>query len=160
MKLYTIQHPYLLDEMKTIGKLISHKEYEMFPDEYTWMKKQMKTRLNICNPSDSIIWLWEDKPDLRRGGYGARGTEMILLEVDLEEKYVLCSDFDTWHFVLNDIEFTKYEDEQIEKEESWNRIFDLDFCKSMWNGSKQYLQYVTGEIPSDRIKFIRKFKCK
>lgn len=160
MKLYTIQHLYSLDEINTTGRLISHRKYEMFPNEYVWMRKQMKKRLSIHNPSDSIIWLWKDKPDLRRAGYGARGTEMILLEVDLDEKDVLCSDFDAWHFVLNDIEFTKCDDEQIGKEESWNRIFDLELCRDLWNGSKQYLQYVTGEISSDKIKFIRKFKCK
>lgn len=87
---------------------------------------------------------------------------MILLEVELDETEVIASDFDGWHFVLN----TQILDDDdnpttISMLESWDRIFDLYYCKNLWGKSyNQTIQYTTGEIDTSKVKLVRRFICK
>lgn len=94
-----------------------------------------------------------DRPDLRETGHLARGEKGVLLELEVERNRVLLSDFDLWHFVLNywylaadEADETLFEAEIEARglnffrqkplpdpdyhrriEESWKRIFDLDW---------------------------------
>ena len=160
MKFYTVQAPYMWEYIVQKGKWVTDRKYYMAQEEYDWMLKQMAERITINNPSHSLIWLWDKKPDLRYSGYGKRGTEMVLLEVELDRSCVLASDFEAWHFVLNNCFLGDEKAEVISKEESWERIFDLDFCQSYFEDRAPILQYVTGEIEQENINFIRKFVCK
>ena len=81
-----------------------------FLEPYLWMAEQMEKRLKVPRPSQGCmpIWAWEQwegadrrKPDLRAGGYLPRGVEGVRVECRLDDRRVLLSDFDLWHYVLN-----------------------------------------------------------
>lgn len=55
------------------------------------------------------VWAWfqyenerSRRPDLRRSAHGPSGTRAVLIEFDIAEDQVLLSDFDLWHYVLNE----------------------------------------------------------
>ena len=66
-------------------------------------------------------------------GCGEKGTPITLLTIDVPEKHILLSDFDYWHFVLNDIPLRFSKDGKIEncseteKLKSWEKIFDITY---------------------------------
>ena len=66
-------------------------------------------------------------------GCGEKGTPITLLTIDVPEKHILLSDFDYWHFVLNDIPLRFSKDGKIEncseteKLKSWEKIFDTTY---------------------------------
>ncbi|MGF7050173.1 hypothetical protein J2T13_004698 [Paenibacillus sp. DS2015] len=136
-------------------------------EDYHWMIKQMKKHLSHY-PDEYPIWLWTEKPDLRRSGHFYGGTHAVSLEVEILSLQVLLSDFDAWHSVLNDsflaldeVEWdTFYRNElSMSKEESWERIFDLGLLKGSpwWNDSEQHLQGVSGKIEISHVRKVREF---
>lgn len=150
------------------GYLVGSAEFvwdEMLQD-YHWMMHQMKKRLSNYS-GDYPIWLWTEKPDLRRGGHFEKGTHAVSLEVELPVEHVLLSDFDAWHCVLND-SFLALDDEEwdrfysgelaMTKEESWERIFELSLLRhSPWWNNEQHLQGVTGRIDISHVRRVRTF---
>jgi hypothetical protein len=97
------------------------------------------------------------KPDLRTGGHLPTGDRGVRIEFLLEDNEVLLSDFDLWHYVLNYwyLPTSEREGRSFEKklaakglsfyqcnherplphaqyrkeiEQSWERIFDIDWC--------------------------------
>jgi hypothetical protein len=93
------------------------------------------------------------KPDLRAGGYLDKGKRGIRIEFNVDERRALLSDFDLWHYVLNYwyLPVSEKDGEAFDGrlaaqglsyhktkplptnfhdviEQSWNRIFDLDFA--------------------------------
>lgn len=109
------------------------------------------------------IWLWLIKPDMRSSGHFMSNTSCVRLRIELDEKEVLVSDFVDWHFVLNDsfnadneAENDEYYDGKlnISKEESWNRIFELNRERDpYWCGTQdRWLQGVTGRISVEKVK--------
>lgn len=104
---------------------------------------------------------------MRSTGHFRGGTKCVRLKIELDEKDVLVSDFERWHTVLNDsfCSDNEVEDEQfdngklsITKEESWQRIFELNRkVDKEWTGSGEWLQGVTGRIPLDRVISVEHF---
>ena len=129
-----------------------------FLNSYLWLMNQMEKRVpKYCG--EFPVWLYQKKPDLRYSGYLPKGTRSVLLKANLEPESYLISDFMTWHLVLNNITFTKDDGglEEIEKEVSWERIFDFEFLKEI-NDEKYILpQITTGAIPVKNIELVRKF---
>lgn len=74
----------------------------------------------------------------------------------------MLSDFDLWHLPLMDIAVEIYEDEQIEKEISWQRIFDLELCSKFneVNIEDLTLQGVTSKVSLSKVKLIKEFVAK
>ena len=145
------------------GILVGKEEfvYDSFLSPYLWLMEQMKKRLPKYD-GEFPVWFYQHKPDLRHSGYLPKGTRSVLLKADLEPDSFLVSDFMTWHLVLNNITFTKDDDglENIDKEVSWERIFDFEFLKEL-NGEKYILpQITTGAIPVENLKLIREFIAK
>lgn len=129
-----------------------------FLQAYKWMRKQMKKRLKKYDNSFPI-WLWPQRPDLRQAIYAyERDRDHVLLEITVDEDEILGSDFDAWHYVLNKW-VLGYENESIDIEKSWERIFDYDFLKEFDN-RKIEEQYVVGKVDISRIKLISKFRTK
>lgn len=70
----------------------------------------MRFRLGPAATEDAMpLWAWYQyagsrrrKPDLRSGGYLPKGERGVRLELEMDERAVLLSDFDLWHYVLND----------------------------------------------------------
>ncbi|OJT83406.1 hypothetical protein BM534_20890, partial [Clostridioides difficile] len=82
----------------------------------------------------------------------------VLLEIEISEDNVLLSEFDLWHLPLMDIAVELYEDEQIEKKVSWERIFDLELCSKLneVNIEDLTLQGVTSKVPLSNVKINKK----
>lgn len=148
MKFYSIQNNECWEQAKRIGYLEGCSEYAMFPKEYAWLMEQMKKRLPDYN-GEYPTWLWVTRPDLRCAGHIAKGEKAVLLEISIPEKKVLFSDFQAWHIVLNNCVLDAYDGEPISKEESWKRIFDLDFLQNHKDWGKLDLQATTGRVRLD-----------
>lgn len=110
MILWTIQTEEAYRQLMQTGRLYGDRQHidENFISAYDWLVDEMIKR--IGNPPADVkypVWAWyqwegkRKKPDLRHGGYGKRGTPLVLLTIDIDEKDVLLSDFDDWHCVLN-----------------------------------------------------------
>lgn len=142
MILWTIQHQEAYQEMLKNGVLRGNHKYitaDFFEEPYAWMANQMKKR--VGTPPDGVsvpVWAWyqwegkRKRPDMRvhGRGQGYKGTPIVLLTLDVPDDKVLLSDFDYWHYVLNDWEIIFpiaddiiYTDE--EKRKSWENIFDI-----------------------------------
>jgi hypothetical protein len=76
---------------------------------YRWMSTAMGLRLSPATcENETPIWAWykwsrsRTRPDLRASAHIARGVRGVRLEFAAPADAVLLSDFDAWHFVLND----------------------------------------------------------
>jgi hypothetical protein len=92
---------------------------------------------------------------------------VFCLKVEIPDHQVLLSDFEAWHIVLNDgyLPLTEKEDECYDagqgwmtKEESWERIFEIEALKRspLWRGDS-ILQGTTGRLWLHQVKGVRKF---
>lgn len=158
---YTIQDINAWIEAQHRGYLVGNEEHVLknFLRPYQWMMNQMQKRIPDYN-GDFPIWLWPEKQDLRRSGYKKRGTKAAYLEIEIPENQVLLSDFQAWHCALNDYPILDYEDEIIDKESSWERIFDLEYLKRHPDWGSLDIQGVTGRIYLNQVKSVREFTCK
>ncbi|QWU14346.1 protein of unknown function [Paenibacillus sophorae] len=165
-KYWTLKTEEVWNEFKKLGYIEGSEEYALYPEEYKWMMQQMALRLPEYN-GEYPVWLWLKKPDMRSTSHFESGTKCVRLTVELDEKDVLISDFENWHMVLNDSFNADSEDEyeafyrgelSITKEESWERIFDLNRnINSNWSGTGEWLQGVTGRITLDKINKVEHF---
>ena len=174
MILWTIQNEIAYEKMKISGSIRADENYisyESFREPYLWMANQMRKRIGEA-PDGVIfpIWAWyrwegkRKRPDMRFHGrnWGVKGSHIVLLTIDVPEKFVLLSDFDYWHCVLNngDIIFPYNESvtyTEKEKQKSWENIFKID-CS--FDGEKhQFLttQATLWEIRSEWIKKVEHF---
>ncbi|UUV14482.1 DUF3841 domain-containing protein [Clostridioides difficile] len=162
MKFYTIQTLEFWNNNKN-NKYLSN-DYSLIVEDfdipYKWMYSQMIER--IPKFDDSMIWVWSKRPDLRCSAYLERGSKGVLLEIEISEDNVLLSEFDLWHLPLMDIAVEIYEDEQIEKKVSWERIFDLELCSKLneVNIEDLTLQGVTSKVPLSNVRLIKEFVAK
>ena len=158
---------------------------EDFKIPYAWMVKQMDNR-GIHHPEGLSlpIWAWHTrnfkhkKPDLRESGYDTRGTKSICLEVEINDTQVLLSDYDAWHFVLNDwwlddsnseeeweIMHKEYDSLPYDKrkqimEESWQKIFDLTPYEDDWRCQGKYVQACFWKLKLSDVKKVQHFVCR
>lgn len=156
MRFYSIQSSESWEQAKRIGYLEGNSQFAMFPKEYNWLIGQMKNRLKDYN-GGYPIWLWVTRPDLRHSGHTAKGKKAVLLVISILEEKVLYSDYSAWHIVLNDCILGDYEGEQITKEKSWERIFDLDYLLNHKDWGKLDLQATTGRVRLENIRVIKEF---
>lgn len=163
---WTLQKEEVWNQSKQQGYIEGLQQYAMYPTEYLWMMKQMKKR--IPNYSGEYpIWLWIKKPDMRSTSHFGSYTKCVRLTVELDEKDVLISDFEDWHIVLNDgfnaDDEREYEDFyagnlKVTKEQSWERIFELNRPRDpQWSGKSDCLQGTTGRITLDKVKKVEHF---
>ncbi|MCA9664276.1 MAG: DUF3841 domain-containing protein [Myxococcales bacterium] len=122
---------------------------------YGWMREQMQQRIGASSAREAWpIWAWADygaggaRPDLRASGHLPRGCPGVRVAFEIDERDVLLSDFEAWHFVLNgaylphdDADLARFEARaralgaaswdllssplRDEVQRSWQRIFDL-----------------------------------
>lgn len=192
MTLWTIQPISVFEELKKEGvfrcnpSLAENIVDEFnFKDSYDWLISEMenyigKKPIGVSYP----IWAWHTrnwkhrKPDLREAGYEKRGNLCVLLEIEKPDKEVLLSDFDAWHFVLNnwylgdsrnEEEWNKEDDwfEKLDKQtqnelklKSWQKIFDVSPFKSDWTSKGCYIQANFWELSLNEVKGYQIFKAK
>lgn len=189
MKLWTIQPAEIINTLMTEGVFVcdSHLSvnYENFQEAYQWMVNEMDKR-NIPHPKGLAlpIWAWhtrngkQSQPDLRHSGYGKKGEKYACIELEVPDKEVLLSDFDNWHYVLNNwwMDDSQNEEEwdkshawydNLDKEtqnkimiESWQKIFDIKTAKNSWTSKGQFVQAVFWELRKEMVLNIRYFTAR
>lgn len=192
MKLWTIQPVEVIKILDNKGIFtcdISESEYyneKEFIKGYEWMVSMMDEH-GIHRPEKEVkfpIWAWHTRnwkhkrPDLRCGGLGIRGEQMVCIELEIPDSQVLLSDYHLWHFVLNDMwiddsqsemeweELHKWYGRQPEevqlqlKRESWERIFDLNPMRTEWREVGRDVQAVFLELKKEMIRKIDYFVAK
>jgi len=110
--LWTIQNHSAYGEFLKTGVLTANESHLFCEDNfliaYDWMVKKMKDkRLHPPVGIDYPIWAWyqwegkRKRRDMRESGYAKRGEKMVQLTIEVDDKDVLLSDFDLFHYVLN-----------------------------------------------------------
>lgn len=136
-----------------------------FIEAYHWLMKKMNDHIpNYQN--EYPIWLWTERPDLRRSGHLNSGEQGVLLKIDIADNRVLLSEFEAWHFVLNrwffDLDDPEEEStpSQQELEQSWEMIFNFDLLTNHPNWGTCTLQGVTNHINLSEITLVREFTAR
>lgn len=152
MIVYSIQSIDMLDRLLLNGSyeadiknsLSADFKFSYLYNSYTWMNNNLKLRKNLhC---ETPIWLWEKHPsNYFEKEYYENLSDEVLLKLDIPEEFILWSDFDLFHAVINDSSLSS----EMDKESSWNLIFDLDQCKIMNESENLCVQGVTNEIKID-----------
>ncbi len=154
MKLWSIQPLVVWEELQKSGILHARTDYadQDFLPPYRWMTAQMQQRIGPAPDMEALpFWAWfqaygskQAKPDLRRSGHLPSGSKGIRLELEMAMAQVLLSDFELWHYVLNNWYLPgsladgelfernrkkkRSSEQQSMIEKSWQRIFDLNFA--------------------------------
>lgn len=189
MKLWTIQPVEVMDIINTTGIFRCDEDksdnFKDFHDAYLWLVKQMDAK-NIKHPADVELPLWawhtrnweHKKPDLRNIGYGIPGERYVCIEFEIDDKEVLLSDYNAWHYVLNHgwyddstniDEFEKnqkwfysipYSTQTELMQNSWQKVFNVEPDKDDWNKPGEYVQATFWELRKDMITNVRYFKAR
>lgn len=197
MRLWTIQPIKVLNEIKEKGRFICdinkssmiYCKYGLDKQTkfaYDWMCKKMVEK-GISQPKnvDYPIWAWytynwkNKKPDLRCSGLGKPGEKSVCIELEIPDKDVLLSDFNHWHYVLNnsymnpgtteevadiyDYLYGKVADnreKKLLKEDSWEKIFEITPFDNIYICTGRYVQATFWELKSEYIKSVKYFTCK
>lgn len=168
MIIWTIQPYSVYQQLESKGQFYCDPEKSEnlkennFQIAYNWMIKQMKRR-KILPPKDVKVPLWawyrRDYKHVRPDFRWVRDSEIeVCMEINIPEEKVLLSDFEAWHFVLNDWYYSPATNEQewerLEKkfdslperkqkqvkEKSWQRIFDTDIRHGKWTSNGETIQ--------------------
>lgn len=172
MILWTLQYEHEYDRLCRDGGLKYGVEHEItfpvFAKPYEWMMSQMRVRIGI-EPEDVCypIWAWYQWEGKRRRldmrshrCYGKPGERIVLLTIDVPNDKVLLSDFDNWHYVLNDVHFDLPEMIEETKEKSWEKILDLVRMAELENPNGLSIQATMWEIKKEWVKKVEFYKCK
>ena len=150
--LWTIQSYLAYEKMLETGFLTVNEDYLFCEDDfkfaYDWMAKEM-VRYGLILPVgiNYPVWAWcqwegkRKRRDMRESGYAKRGEKIVKLTIEVEDKEVLLSDFDLFHYVLNYwyLPENGMDDDTFEKEYtalgySWNDLRDISIqTKDMEN---------------------------
>lgn len=179
MRLWTIQPIEVLEIIKQKGEFVCNPVYSDsdFKRAYYWLVKQMDSR-GIEHPYglELPIWAWyktdweNKKPDLEQEDFSDKRENLVCIELEIDDKDVLLSDFYAWHYVLNDSFLDSSHDEkewdlqqgwydalapekrQGVKEESWNDIFNITPTQNEWMARGRDVQAVFWKITKEMIK--------
>lgn len=168
MKVYTVQRLETYYRMREQGYLIGDEKFvwEDFKKPYQWMMKQMEKKIEGYNGKDYPIWVWKRKVNRNEHALLSKGIKGVILTLEIPEDKILWSDFDHWHFVLNNGPITESEDEEsYPTEDSWEKIFDFNLLRSLdndWNGkfNEDWIQGVTPKITMSMVKKVTRFIAK
>lgn len=155
-----------------------------FKDAYNWLVQKMKEK--IGEPPNDVeypVWAWHTwnwknkKPDLRVPR-GKRGEELVCMEIEIPDKDVVLSDFDSWHYVLNNwhhnyakneeewdqledwIDSLPEEEKQKEIIKSWDNIFNINPINDQWIIQGQNIQATFWKLEKCQIRKIQYFKSR
>lgn len=179
MRLWTIQPLEVLEIIKQEGEFVCNPNYSDpdFKRAYHWLVKQMDNR-GIEHPYglELPIWAWyktdweNKKPDLEQEDFSSNRKNLVCIELEINDKDVLLTDFYAWHYVLNDSFLDSSHDEkewdlqhewydalapekrQIVKEESWNDIFNITPTQNEWIARGREVQAIFWKITKEMIK--------
>ena len=158
--------------IKADGRYIDHD----FKDKYYWIAKKMQERC-ITRKRTYPVWAWykydgkRKKPDLRCSGHLPRCTKGICIEFEARDSEVLLSNFEQWHWVLNNWYLYKNDKENTYFEKyphllsetmvrkSWDRMFDLSFgSKDFWEPmNERWIQACVPIVYNHQIRNVTRF---
>jgi hypothetical protein len=188
LKLWTIQPVEIYESILKKGYYTcdGRKIDKYFRISYKWLCEQMKKK--IGKPPKNVqypVWAWHTrnfkrkKPDLRSSEYGYKGTKMVCLEIEVPDNEVLLSDFDAWHFVLNNCYYNVdcWDEETFDKDEewlnslteqekekeikkSWQGIFNIEQKETDWFARGKWIQANFWVLKKEYIKKVQYFTVK
>lgn len=197
MRLWTIQEPYVYDRLKeeqvlhvdiTLSNLYNMEDIGVvdnpFQKAYKWLSERMEKKIGKPAGTEFPWWAWykrnmrNSKPDLREGGYGTPGQQMVCMELEIDKSRVVLSDFDLWHFCISDFwisDATSSEEwdkkdawfDSLSKEEqedlklkSWEQIFDTHLDVRSWHERGQWVQATFWELRLEDVVKVQYFKAR
>lgn len=146
-----------------------------FQHAYKWMIQQMVKKIGTADKMGAYpVWAWYRSHDYKHQRPDFRWTrdypDEVCIEIEIPESQVLLSDFEGWHFVLNDwfySDATSQEEwdrkeqwfddlnanqQQRIKSESWQRIFDITPRHGEWKANGESVQACFWSIKKDQIR--------
>ncbi|HEV8658155.1 MAG TPA: DUF3841 domain-containing protein [Thermoanaerobaculia bacterium] len=175
MILWSIQQRecWLLAQKRGAIRADGRRVWRSFKPAYRWMRDQLMTRLgrppaHITYPT----WAWlqyksadRPRPDLRHSAHLSPGTQGVVIEFEIAPEHVLLSDFDLWHYVLNDSYLPAHRGDDRdspssrERRRSWERIFDMSFSSNdvAVPFAQKSVQASLWQIPLEAVKSVREF---
>lgn len=187
MILWTIQYEGAWQRAQKSGLLRAdgRRHWRSSREAYRWIGREMRRR--IGEPPLGVrcpVWAWfqyqnerSRRPDLRRLAHAPSGTRAVLIEFDIAEDQVLLSDFDLWHYVLNqwylpqtaqeatdileDAAVTVECDRQT-REASWQSIFDLDWSLTDISVPRREksIQATLWQVPLSSVRSAKPFRAR
>ncbi len=183
--LWTIQHRTTYDEFERTEILRANGKHLAFDGEfrfhYDWLVAQMRKR--IGKPPVGVqypVWAWyqwegqRKRRDMRCSGHAPRGTPIVQIAFEAEEKDILLSDFDTWNIAMsnqyiadneqdwNQFYASKRKDQKDAVVASWEKVFDLNRYTPDWDAplDRRSIQATMWEIRIDQVKQVEFFLAK
>ena len=154
MRLWTIQSYEAYEKLINTGILRANKNYicdENFCYAYKWIIEKMKSNSIILPENvDYPIWGWyqwngkRKRRDMRQRCYANSGKKIVQLTIEVDNKDVLLSDFDLFHYVLNYWYLAKDEDD--------DKAFELEY-RSLGIEFKDLQNF---NIKNRNMKYLRK----
>lgn len=179
MIVYSIQH------ISVYKKLIKNKKYiplkknimdKDFQNAYDWLVSKSIKYNKWSGQPHNPIWLWKDKPDLRKerfifDKFLPKKMDYVLLTLDIPENLLLFSEFGLWHSVLGHrtIPYNDHDDKKLDKKNKlnydihWERclfLSPISFNKfhSDWINTPIQIQGITPFLKKEYLLSIKKFK--
>lgn len=194
MRLWTVQTEEVYKSLLEKGVLYSDKTKseclknfnrdgfdETFLTSYNWLVPQMDQRIEHNKNAEFPWWAWykynwkNEFKDSDMAIHGTPGKEYVCLEIEVPDEEVVLSDYNNWHYVLNNNYLDDSENEEdwerIQEEfdnlttdekqrlteESWQRIFDVEPYETDWRSQGRYVQATFWELRASDIKDVRRF---
>ncbi|MEH6945319.1 DUF3841 domain-containing protein, partial [Bacillus sp. JJ722] len=103
MIVYTVQHHEAYKEMRENGYYQGSEKYadKFLKDNYKYMMEQMKERLPNYDGTTYPVWVWKRRVKRNEKSLLMKGTKGVILTLDIPDEDILWSDFEGWHFILN-----------------------------------------------------------
>ncbi len=155
---------------------------------YDWMVKKIISR--IGEPPSGVsypIWAWHTwegkrkRRDLRKRGYGNKGTKLVQMEIEVPDQEVFLTDFDLWVAILNGFNLNIESEEGFENDwyclqaaensehyadykkdiiESWDKCIEPAVHNEMYMPDVKSIQATFWEIRSEYVKRTQPFVCR
>lgn len=141
--------------------LFQHEGYASYREAYDWMVEQYEKRIGISMNGTYPVWCSDVFPKAHR--YIDSGEQGVVLTVELPDEEVLSSELYYWDIVTMK-GYVGIEDSNIgltveAQRESWERIFDRDWCQAhaMPVRRPEY-QHVIHQIELHQVRAVTPFQ--
>ncbi len=196
MKLVTVQPESVWEKCKRDGVFRADPEKGTYADDeefrkgYAWLIKKMEEKIGV-RPQGVLtpIWAWyrweytENSPEMELlAEYGKKGEQMVRLELEIDEKDAVLTDYDTWEDItcgkmvspalteFGQKAFWAYVDyvdtlpaQEREKRllDSWEAVFDTDIPEKTsereYSGKGMDVQATFWELYPSQVTKVTKF---
>jgi len=168
MRLYTFQPDVIVEQLmrgevfrcdEKLATFLQPEPYNFgFREAYDWLVSRMEERIPKPTGVTYPVWAWykvygeTKKPDRRTGMFRNYDKFDSILEIEIPDDEVLLTDFDDWHYVINDFPYQTDEEYENnpdweptieEKQESWEVVFNTE--------NKKFVQACVWEIKPENI---------